>query len=71
MINPSTIDSYNWELNVSEGGNEMIEECALNIVKNLEKNIIAYRHDLQRANRLASMNKYIQVNYLIKKKKTD
>ena len=69
MIKPAAIDTFIWTRNPSEESDEMIEECVLKIIKNLEKAIVANRHDSQKANRLATMNKFIQVNYLINREK--
>lgn len=38
--------------------------CASKIVEHLERNIIQNRHNSATANRLACMNKYIQLMYL-------
>lgn len=43
---------------------EDTEACAARIVKHLERHIISNRNNSSRANRLAGMNKYIQLTYL-------
>lgn len=50
--------------------NDDIEDCALRIVKHLERHIIRHRNNSLQANRLACMNKYIQVTYLSERKST-
>ena len=42
----------------------MTLECALKIVQHLEKNIVRHRENINMASKLASMNKFIQMNYI-------
>lgn len=69
MLKPAAVESFIWTENISDETDEMIEACVHNILKNLERAIVANRHNTQTANRFATMNKFIQVNYLINKER--
>ncbi len=43
----------------------MMVECASKIADHLARNIVKYRGTPEIANRMSSMNKFIQVNYLL------
>lgn len=43
----------------------MVIECAQKIVQHLERHIVKNRHVPEVANRMSTMNKYIQVNFLL------
>lgn len=45
----------------------LLEDCAIKIAQHLKRQIILNRNNSEKANRLACMNKYIQITYLTKK----